>query len=136
MTSLLDTSVVVRYLTNDPPHLSAASSGLIDSREPLAVTDAVIAETGYVLASVYGVDRERIVDELVRLLRRENVQVHGLAKELVLEALLFSRPSGRISIVDGLTWAAAHDPDIDRVYTFDRRFPRDRIEVRSPGRDT
>lgn len=135
MTSLLDTSVVVRYLTNDPPDLSAASSALIDSHEPLSITDAVIAETAYVLSSVYGVSRERIVDQLLGLLRRENIQVRGTAKELVLEALLFRRPSGRVSVVDGLTWAAAQDPNVEYVYTFDRRFPRDRIEVRVPGRD-
>lgn len=52
----------------------------------------------------------------------------------MLEALAFARPSGCVSIVDALTWAAAQAGAVERVYTFDRRFPTDRIEVRTPGR--
>jgi predicted nucleic acid-binding protein len=135
MTSLLDTSVVVRYLTGEPRDLAELSAALIDTREPFAVTGAVIAEAAYVLRSVYRVEREAIVDKLVDFLARGNLTVQEIPKDLVLEALLFSRPSGRVSIVDGLTWAAAHDSNVEYVYTFDRRFPRDRIEVRVPGRD-
>ncbi len=40
----LDTSFVVRYLTNDPPHLAARAAAVIDSQQVLALSTIVVAE--------------------------------------------------------------------------------------------
>ena len=55
MSGLLDTSIVVRYLTGDPHDLAERASQVIDQEEGLQVSDVVIAETAYVLTSVYKV---------------------------------------------------------------------------------
>jgi hypothetical protein len=39
------------------------------------------------------------------------------------------RDSGRVSIPDALIWAAARSAGNTPVYTLDRRFPADGIEV-------
>ncbi len=57
MGGLLDTSMVVRYLTGDPPDLAAAAARVIDEDDGLLVTDVVLAESAQVLASVYSVPR-------------------------------------------------------------------------------
>ena len=67
MSGFLDTSMVVRYLTGDPPALANQAAVIIDSQEDLRVTDVVLAETGYVLMSVYGVLREVVVENLLLL---------------------------------------------------------------------
>ncbi len=131
MSFLLDTSVVVRYLMRDQPHLASASERVIEGEDLLLISDVAIAEVAHVLMSTYRVARERVVDQLVAFLRRDNVGTLHLPKELAVGALAQCRPSGRVSIPDALIWAAARSEDIP-VYTFDRRFPTDGITVLSP----
>jgi predicted nucleic-acid-binding protein len=98
MVAVLDTSVIVRYLTGDSPRLAARAARIIDSARTLTVTDVVIAETAYVLSSVYGVRRAAVVDSLVDLLQKRNVAILDLDKGAVLQALLLCRPSNRVFI--------------------------------------
>ncbi|MBI2887601.1 MAG: PIN domain-containing protein [Chloroflexi bacterium] len=130
MSGLLDTSMVVRYLTGDPPEMAARAAGVIDSEEDLAVTDGVLMETAYVLTSVYGVERATVVDNLMTFLQKENIGGFGLDKGLLLQALLLCRPSGRVSFADALLWAAARSTNAKVVYSLDERFPSDGVEVR------
>ena len=51
MTALLDTSIVVRYLTNDPPAMAMVGAEVIEGEENLRITDVVLAETAYVLST-------------------------------------------------------------------------------------
>ena len=119
-----------RYLTGDVPELAAQAASIIDSVAELSVTDAVLAESAYVLTTVYDVPREVVVDHLVAFLRKRNVKLHSLEKENAITALLMCRPSRRVSFVDALIWAAAYESESKVVYTLDRRFPSDGIEVR------
>ena len=129
MSDLLDTSMLVRYLTGDPPHLAEVSAQVIDGDRALLVTDVVIVETAYVLQSVYQVPRTAIVDSLIALLRKANLHTFRLEKELVLRALLLCRPSGRVSFADALVWAAARSQAGAAVYSLDQRFPNEGITV-------
>ena len=131
MRALLDTSVVVRYLMQDHPYLAPASARVIENEDLLLLSDVAIAEVAHVLMSTYGVARERVVDQLVALLRRGNIDTFSLPKELALGALAKCRPSGRVSIPDALIWTAARAESLP-VYTFDRRFPTEGITVLSP----
>lgn len=134
MSGLLDTSMIVRYLTGDPPDLAEVSAEVIDGVAPLLITDVVIVETAYVLTSVYEVPRAAVVDGLIALLRKANIDTFRLDRDLVLEALLLCRPSGRVSFADALVWAAARSQADAAVYSLDARFPDDGITVlRSAG---
>lgn len=130
MSGFLDTSIVVRYLTGDPPRLAEQVARLIDGEEELQVTDVVLAETAYVLTSVYQVRRDVVVDHLVTFLQKHNVSPFGLDKGVVLHALLLCRPSGRVSFADAMVWAAARSARSNVVYSLDERFPGDGVEVR------
>ena len=44
--------------------------------------------------------------------------------------LLLCRPSSKVTVPDALLWAAARDAGQGVVYTFDRRFHAEGIEVR------
>lgn len=121
MSDLLDTSMLVRYLTGDPPDLADVSAQVIDGVAPLLVTDVVIVETAYVLTSVYEVPRAAIVDGLIALLSKANIDTFRLDKDLVLEALLLCRPSGRVSFADALVWAAARSQANATVYSLEER---------------
>jgi predicted nucleic acid-binding protein len=130
MAALLDTSVVVRYLLGDPPRLAARAARIIDGELQLLLTDVVIAETAYVLASVYAVPRAKVVDALVDLLQRENVAPFRLDKGAVIQGLLLCRPSARVSFADALLWAAARSGRVEAVYSFDERFAEGGVTVR------
>lgn len=130
MSGFLDTSIIVRYLTGDPPGLAEQAARVIDGEEDLQVTDVVLTETAYVLTSVYQVPRDIAVDHLITFLQKGNISPFALDKGLVLQALLLCRPSGRTSFADAMVWAAARSAGSRVVYSLDERFPADGLEVR------
>lgn len=132
MPDFLDASVLVRYIMDDPPAMAERAQRLIDSEVELWITETALIETSHVLLHIYGLPRADIVDLLIYLLQRQNVSVHQLDKRLVITALLLCRPSGRVSFGDALIWAAARHAGPSIVYSFDRRFPADGLEVRQP----
>ena len=130
-TGLLDTSVLVRYLSGISPELASEAAFIIDGSGRLMISGVALAETAFVLTTVYGGSREDVVDRLIEFLRKENIDTFGLDKQYAIQGLLMCRPSGRDSFADALIWAAARSGGGDFVYSFDQRFPSDGIEVRS-----
>ena len=130
VSGFLNTSIVVRYLTGDPPELADRAARIIDEEDELQVTDVVVAETAYVLTSVYKIARDLVVDHLIAFLQKENVGTFALDKSLILHALLLCRPSGRVPFADAMVWAAARSASSKVVYSLDERFPSDGLEVR------
>lgn len=130
MAAFLDTNVLVRYLTGDPPKASEEATRIIDGVEDLVITEVALAETAYVLMSVYYVPRELAVDKLIAFLQKENIEPFSIDRGLLLQALLLCRQSGRVSFADALIWAAARSAGAKVVYSFDKRFPTDGLEVR------
>ncbi len=129
---LVDTSVVVRYLTGDVPELAERAARLLDGSGPVALHSIVLVETAFVLEKVYEVPRADVVDVLVALLQKKNLRLLDLPKEEAILALLLARPSGRVSYADALLWAAAKNHGAERLYTFDERFHADGLEVVQP----
>lgn len=130
MSGFLDTSVLVRYLTGDPPELLPAARAIIDGAADLRMTNVALMETAYVLTSVYQVPRATIVDALIAFARKRNVTLVDIDKDTIIQGLLLCRPSGRVSFADALIWAAAHASNTPIVYSFDQRFPTSGVEVR------
>ena len=130
MSVFLNTSVIVRYLTNDHPEMSDQATQIIEEVDELTITEGILGETAFVLTSVYGKSRPEVVDSLTDLVQRDNISVYAMDKNLVLEGLMMCRPSGRVSIADAMIWAAARTDRATAIYTFDRRFPGDGIEIR------
>ncbi len=124
MTAFVDTSLLVRYLIGDLPDIARVVIPIVDGEEHLLVISSVIAETAYVLGSFYKIPRETIVDHLVDLFHKRNIDTFGLDKAIVVQALLMCRQSGRISFDDALLWAAARSSGVNVVYALDKRSQR------------
>ncbi len=133
MAALLDTSVVLRYLTQLPADQAAIADALMDSEERFVLTDVAILEASHVLTHRYGHPRETVVDALLALVQHESIECDGIDADLVIEALLLCRPSNRVSFGDALIWARARSRPDGEVVTFDRRFPADGIALRHPA---
>ena len=131
MSGFLDTSMAVRYLVRDVPEMADQAAAIIDGTEDLWITGVVLVETDYVLRSAYLLSREMVIDHLMSFLNKRNIDVYGLEKGTVMQALLMCRPSGRVSVADALIWAAARSSGQNVVYSFDQPFPSDGIEVRT-----
>jgi len=129
MSGFLDTSIIVRYLTGDPPDLAEQAAEIIDRGENLKITGVALVETAYVLTSVYEIEREVVVDNLVTFMQRKNISPFALEKGLVLQALRLCRPSGRISFADAMIWAAVRSEGSKIIHSLDDRFPADGIEI-------
>ena len=126
----LDTNVIVRHLVGEPAELAAEATRIIEEVENLQVSSVALTETAFVMRSVYHVSRETVVDRLMALVERDNISTYALDKSLVLRGLEMCRPSGRVSIGDAMIWAAARTDGARAIYTFDRRFPSQGIEIR------
>jgi predicted nucleic acid-binding protein len=128
--AILDTSVLVRYLTLDPPDQGARAQALIDGPDMLGILSVALAEAAFVLTRLYGVARAATVDLLTDVLGRSNLTLVDLPKARAIEALLLCRRSARVSFADALIWAAVRASGVGVVYTFDQRFPAPDIERR------
>lgn len=60
MRALLDTNVIVRHLTGDPPAMAKRATRLLATASELILADLVVAECVYVLESFYEVPRARV----------------------------------------------------------------------------
>ncbi|HEU0169428.1 MAG TPA: PIN domain-containing protein [Chloroflexota bacterium] len=128
-----DTNVLVRYLTGDPVQMARQARAIVENAGRLLVTEGILNETAYVLMSFYGMPRAAVVDLLVELVARSNVDTWQMDEERVTEALLLCRDSGRVSLADAMLWAVARSTPVRRVYTFDQRFPAEGLERLSSG---
>ncbi len=127
--AFLDTSFIIRYLTNDLPELAERVARTIEGDKVLILSEMALLESAYVLASRYHVPRAEIVDSLMALVQRRNLRMASVPKARVLEALHLCRDSKRYSLTDALLWAQALENDAAGIYTFDRRFPRSGLPI-------
>jgi predicted nucleic acid-binding protein len=125
---LVDSNLLVRYLTGTPPEMAEQAARLIDTDEPLLLSELVLVETAYVLSSFYGMERADITEALMGLVQRQNFRSVSLPKSLLLEALSLCRGSKRYSFTDAFLWAQARHLGT-RIYSFDQRFPSGGVEI-------
>ena len=65
LTAFLDTNVLIRHLTGDPPEMAARATAALASADQLMLADVVVAECVYMLESFYEVERQKVA-ELMR----------------------------------------------------------------------
>ena len=95
--------------------MSVAARRIVNETPSPLLTDVALAKTA-VLESFYGVPRAALVNSLVNLLRKQNLETLCVDKGVAVQALL-CRPSKRASFADARR-------------SFDERFPGAGIEPR------
>lgn len=124
MTALVDTSVLIRLLTDDPPGSAARTTAMLTGGHqladgPLLMTDLVAAETLWVLESRYRMPGPVAVAALRALVASPGI-VCDDGTELVRILELHERGA---SVVDAHLVARAEREDLP-VVTFDRDLGR------------
>jgi len=130
LSAFVDSNVLVRHLTGDPPDQARQATDLLRSGEVLILVDLVAAEVIYVLESVYEVERERVA-ELVRAVL--GFPTITIVDEVLLLRALEIYEQYRIHFAEsylaacaelsGVGAVASFDRDIDRVTTVRRLEP-------------
>jgi len=116
----VDTSVLVRYLTDDPPDMARRARSLLDAGERLGLPIVVLLETAHVLRTQYDVPRRDILDVLLAFVSRVDIETLGLAKDAVIEALARARTLPGIPLADALVVATARAAGAEALVSFDR----------------
>jgi predicted nucleic-acid-binding protein len=130
LTAFLDTNVLIRHFTGDPPDMAARATAALAASGELLLADLVVAECVYVLESFYEVPRQRVA-ELMRAAigfpSMRTVDRRSLLRALELyevdrldfaEAYLVAQAEAT-----GVNTVISFDKTIDRVTTVTRRGP-------------
>ena len=73
MSAFVDTNILVRHLTGDPPDTAALATAYLETGNELLLTDLVAAETVYVLESFYEAPRQQVAEAVRSLIAFESI---------------------------------------------------------------
>jgi predicted nucleic-acid-binding protein len=128
----VDTSVVVRYLVGEPAGQALRAERVIDDASELGVSVVVLLETAHLLRTQYGISRTDVLDTLIDLVTRKNVEVLGLPTEATIEALTRARSMPGAPLPDALVAASSRVADALPLYSFDKQLARHGVPVVEP----
>ncbi len=132
MSAFIDTNILIRHLTGDPPEMAARATAYLELETELLLADLVAAETVYVLESFYGAPRSQVAEALRSLLMFDSVVCVDVA--LLLRAVEVYETE-RIDFAEAYLVACAESTGVHQIASFDRSL--DRVEtvrrVEPPG---
>ncbi len=121
MTPFLDTNVLVRHLTGDPPDQAARATAYLRRAEVLLLPDLILAEVAYVLESFYEAPRAQVAEALRAVLAFPAIRV--VDAELLLRAVEVYE-AHRLDFADAYLVASAERTGVGEVASFDRGIDR------------
>jgi predicted nucleic acid-binding protein len=121
VTAFVDTNVLVRHLTGDPPELARRATRFLGAAADLLIVDLVVAETVYVLESFYDTPRTQIAEAVRSLLAFPSAVAVDPA--LLLRAIEIYEID-RLDFADAYLVACAETTGVGRVASFDRSIDR------------
>ena len=135
--ALIDSNVILRYLTKDPPKMAEAALKTFDDAQngkiSLILTPLTVAEIVWVLESFYDHSKAKIAETMGQFLFCDGLEVEDL--DLLGEALSLYQGKN-LDFADAFLAAVALRRGPQAVYSFDQHFNRipglTRLE---PGKD-
>lgn len=130
MSAFVDTNVLVRHLTADPPEMAARATAFLADATVLFLADLIVAETVYVLESFYEAPRDQIAAAMRSLLSTRAVvtvdpaMLHRAIEVYEVDRLDFAQAYlVACAETTGVGRVASFDQTIDRVSTVERLEP-------------
>jgi predicted nucleic-acid-binding protein len=121
VTAFVDTNVLVRHLTGDPPAMAARATAYLAVETDLLLTDLVVAETVYVLESFYETPRAQVAEAIRSLVAFASVVT--VDAPLLLRALEVYE-TDRLDFAEAYLVACAEITGVNRVASFDKSIDR------------
>jgi predicted nucleic acid-binding protein len=130
VTAFIDTNILVRHLTGDPPVQARRATRYLAQADELLLPDLILAEIAYVLESYYEVARAQVSESLRAVLAFPAIRV---VDEQLLTRTVELYEVQHLDFADaylvasaertGVGVVASFDRDIDRVGTVRREQP-------------
>ena len=117
----VDTNVLVRHLTGDPPAMARKASSFLRSARALLLLDVIVAELAYGLGSVYRQSRADVAMTLRALVGLPQIRV--LDAELLHRTFELYEQAG-IGFADAYLVASAERSGVKAIVSFDRSIDR------------
>ncbi len=127
MTAFVDTNVLVRHLTGEPPEQARRATRYLQRSDDLLLPDLIVAEVAYVLQSFYDFSRARIVAALESTIMTRSIVVADT--RLLLRALELYE-AHRLDFADAYLIASAERTGVGVVASFDRDIERPGTVIR------
>ena len=121
MSAFLDTNIIVRHLTGDPPATAKRATAFLASADALFVPDLIVAETVHVLESFYGVSRAQVAQAMRSLIAFRAVVTVDPA---VLLRTIEVYEVERLDFADAYLVACAESTGVGAVASFDKAIDR------------
>jgi predicted nucleic acid-binding protein len=121
LSAFLDSNVVIRHLTGDPPAQARRATAFLARADELLLPDLIVAEVVYVLESFYEIERTRVA-ELVRAIVGFPAVV-VVDEPLLLRALEIYEIE-RLDFADAYLVASAEASGVTTIASFDRAIDR------------
>lgn len=118
----IDTSLFLRYLTNDVPKQADAVEQLLhraaSGQITLVANVMVIAEIVWTLESFYNLPKAAIQEKILSILNTPGIEVEEYSR--VLQAVV-TYAEQNVDFIDAYNAAWLLDHDMNLIYTFDRK---------------
>jgi len=121
VTAFVDTNILVRHLTGDPPGQARRATRYLETAEELLLSDLIAAEVAYVLESYYEVPRTRVAETLRAILAFPAIRV--VDTDLLRRAIEVYEVD-RLDFADAYLVASAERTGIGVIASFDRSIDR------------
>jgi predicted nucleic acid-binding protein len=121
VTAFVDTNILVRHLTGDPPAMARRATRYLEQADALLLPDLVLAEIAFVLESYYEAPRVVVAEALRAILAFPAIGV--LDAELLARSIEVYEVH-RLDFADAYLVACAERTGVGVIASFDRSIDR------------
>jgi predicted nucleic acid-binding protein len=121
LSAFIDTNIIVRHLTGDPPAMAARATRFLARERDLLLTDLILAETVYVLESFYEAPRDQVAEAMRSMIAFESIVCVDPAT--LLRAIEVYE-TDRLDFADAYLVASAESTQVGRIASFDQAIDR------------
>lgn len=121
MPAFVDTNVLVRHLTGDPPAMARRATAFLATDDELLLADVVVAELVDVLESFYKVPRGRVAEFVQAVVTFDAVVT--VDRDLLLRAAEVYEVH-RLDFAEAYLVASAERSGVNAIASFDRTIDR------------
>ena len=121
MTAFIDTNILVRHLTGDPPAMAKRATAFLASQPELYLADLIVAETVYVLESFYKAPRDQVATAMRSLIAMRSMITVDPA--LLLRAIEIYDVD-RLDFAEAYLVACAESTGVGSIASFDKAIDR------------
>jgi predicted nucleic acid-binding protein len=121
LSAFVDTNILIRHLTGEPRDMAARATAYLRAESELYLADLIVAETVFVLESVYESPRTQVAEAIRSLIALPSVT--PIDSALLLRAVEIYE-TDRLDFAEAYLVACAETTGIARVASFDRSIDR------------